>query len=146
MKGKNLLLVAVAVVCLVTAAIIHFYPWKMAAKHPDRIRIHGVCLETKRDVVVTAPIGESAPYLNPQTGKRTVYGWYFCGDCRHRFVPGRRPTTAPAPSTLPVATALRPAGIPVCPLCGGANCGAWNPDDPDQAHPAGDAPLPAKPG
>lgn len=133
---KNLILGAAAVVILGLALLL--YLWRT----PDKSQFTefvapGVDLETGQEVRVTYKLGERAPFLNPATGKRTVYPWYFCEDCQKRFVPELVPSPDGGPPRLPP--------IPTCPLCGGSRAGVWMPDYPDHAQPKGDAPLPKLP-
>lgn len=140
---KNVVLGVVAVVIFGVAAFLYFYPWETAPELPKQFTVHGVCLDTQKEFTVTVPLGEAAPYPNPETGRRTVYPWYFCLECRHRFV--SLPPSATAPAAVPTTGPQRMPGMVVCPLCSSAATGAWQPLDPDEAKPAGDAPLPPLP-
>ncbi len=133
-KTKSVLLGMAAVAMLGVAVGLYLTRSTGGTRIPDEFSIHGVCLETGVDVAVTYRVGERAPFVNPATGQRTVYMWYLCRDCAKRFVPPLVPDPAGGPP--------RPPPIPTCPLCGGSDVVAWNPDDPTQPEPVGDAPLP----
>jgi hypothetical protein len=134
---KNMVLGAAAVVLLAAAAALVFTRGGSArAKYPTGYVVQGVDLETKADVTIHASNKETAPYVNPATGKRTVYPWFFCEECKWRFVPDLVPRPGGGPPKLPM--------IAACPKCGRSGT-PWMPEDPEQAHPAGDAPLPAMP-
>ena len=149
-QHKTLLLL-LAVILLAIAGIKYFYPWDTSAHFPSTKTIYGVCLETKDDVnKMTMPADEQPPYLNPKTKKRTVYPWYFCNDCRNKFayvrsVATTEPATEPSEAPGGVERQSLPPQIAKCPLCKGLNTGSWTPEDPDQAKPAGAAPLPPLP-
>lgn len=131
---KNLVLGTAAVVLLLAAGVLLVTRGGSAqAKYPTGYVVQGVDLETKTDVTIHATNKEVAPFVNPATGKRTVYPWYFCEDCKLRFVPALVPSRTGGPPKLPM--------IPACPKCGHSGT-PWSPEDPEQATPAGDAPLP----
>jgi hypothetical protein len=132
---KNLLLGVGVAVLLAAAGVLFFTRGGNAqAKYPTGYVVQGVDLETKADVTIHATNKESAPFVNPSTGKRTVYPWYFCEECKLRFVPALVASKTGGPPKLPM--------IPACPKCGHSGT-PWSPEDPEQATPAGDVPLPA---
>jgi hypothetical protein len=133
---KNIILGAAAVVILGLAVFLYFWRSPGPSQFNEFVT-PAVDLETGQELRVTYKLGERAPFVNPATGKRTVYPWYFCQDCRKRFVPDLVPSADGGPPRLPA--------IPICPLCGGSRTGGWMREDPDQAEPAGDAPLPKLP-
>jgi hypothetical protein len=94
----------------------------------------GVCLETKKEFEVEASFREVAPFKNPETGRATVYTWWFCNQCKYRFVPA--PQAAP-PHRLPIAAS--------CPHCQSGNTCSWGKGMPEMDAPAGDCPLPPMP-
>jgi hypothetical protein len=138
-SGKKNLLLGAAVVALLAAAGVILVTRGVGggAKYPSGYVVHGVDLETKAELTIHATNKEGAPFVNPATGKRTVYPWFFCEDCRIRFVPDLVPRPDGGPPKLPM--------IPACPKCGKSGT-PWSPELPEQAEPAGDAPLPALPG
>lgn len=134
---KNLLMGGAAVVLLVAAGVITFTRGLSAkAKYPTGYTVQGVDLVTKEELVIQATNDESAPFTNPKTGQRTVYPWHYCPKCNRRFVPQPVPARQGGPPKMPM--------IPACPGCGGPGQ-VWVPEDPEQAQPAGDLPLPAMP-
>lgn len=137
-QTRKIVLGSAALAIIALAVVLYAVRGGADAELSNRFTIRGVCLETGQEVVVTYTVGERAPFVNPATGRRTVYTWYYCRDCNKRFVPELLPASDGGPPRLPV--------IPACPLCGGTNMTGWTPDDPDQAAPAGDAPLPKWPG
>jgi hypothetical protein len=148
-SSKNVILGAIAVVIVVVAVYIYVTQSRVQPQYPSQFTTHAVCLETKKEIELTLPIDEQPPYKNPATGRRTVYPWQFCTDCKYRFVAvGKRPTaaatTAPAgtPTTGPFVRTPQGAVLAVCPHCGGTSTQVWAPDDPEMAEPAGDVPLP----
>ncbi len=135
---KNLVLGGGALVLLAAAAVLLVTRGGGAqAKFPTGYVVHGVDFDTKTEVTIHATNKDAAPYVNPATGKRAVYPWFFCEECRLRFVPALEPSRTGGPPKLPM--------IPACPTCGKAGT-PWSPEDPEQAQPTGDAPLPALPG
>lgn len=85
--------------------------------------MHGVCLRTGNEFTLTVPVSERAPYENPDTGERTVYSWWYCYDCKHRFVP---PPVASRDGGLTAPT------MPACPECGSMSTGAYDPEFADE--------------
>jgi hypothetical protein len=134
---KNLLLGAAAVVMLALA--VYFFATRRPAdaQYPTEYTESTVCLETKEEFPVTSKITERAPFVNPKTGRRTLYPWYFCNNCQYRFVPTAIPSSDGEAPRLPIA--------PTCPHCGAQSASSWDPSSPSQAKPAGTAPLPALP-
>ncbi len=134
---KNLMLGGGAVVLLAAAGVLLLTRGGTGAqaKYPTGYVVHGVDLETKAELTINATNKQGAPFVNPATGKRTVYPWFFCEECRVRFVPElvARPD---GPPKLPM--------IPACPKCGKSGT-PWAPEFEEQAEPAGDAPLPTMP-
>jgi hypothetical protein len=137
-KGKKNLLLGGAAVVLLGAAGVSLVTrtGSARAKFPTGYVVQGVDLETKTDVTIHATNKETAPFVNPATGKRTVYPWFFCEECKWRFVPALVPSRTGGPPKLPM--------IPACPKCGRSGT-PWSPDFPEQAETTGDAPLPAMP-
>ncbi len=107
------------------------------AKYPSEKVVHCKDLKTGEERVVRTAVADPAPYRNPGTGERTLYPLYYCFECKHRFVPAPVPDPAGGPPKPPM--------IPVCTKCGASNSQPWFPEDPELAHPAGDADLPKLP-
>jgi len=134
---RKLLLGGVAVVLFGVAGYLLFVRGGSEAKYPTEYFVHVVDLQTKQEAKINAKMTEAAPYLNPATGQRTFYPWWFCQGCRYRFVP---------PATLGADGAPHLPQMPSCSHCGKMVTGPWIPEgDPDVEKPAGDAPLPALP-
>jgi hypothetical protein len=134
---KNIGLAAVAIVLLGVAGVSFFARGgcKSGAELPSVRRLHCVDLKTGGEYTIEAPMDRVAPFANPSTGELTLYPWYFCNDCKYRFVP------APVPS--PNGPPKLPA-IPSCPHCGSSNCGTWVPEIYESEKVA-DAELPKLP-
>ncbi len=131
--------VAIAVVAVV---IIAFAGYRVltarsggAMKFPDEFTAAGICLNCKQETTITFHPGEKPPYHCEGCGEDAVYPWWFCNDCKYRFIPEliRKPGQPP-----------RPTPYPVCTHCGCADVSGWDPDNPYQV-PQGDAPLPKWP-
>lgn len=132
---KNAVLIGAAIVLLVGAA--GLYAWRSGPEVslPTKYRVRAVCLETHEEFNLNPKLTEQPPFENPKTGKATVYPYWFCRTCKHRFV-GQ---PAGDPPRLPM--------IPRCPKCpDGGEVGGWKWNDPDQANPAGTYELPKLPG
>jgi hypothetical protein len=134
---KNLLLGAAAVVMLALAVYIYRTRPPADAQYPTECTVSTVCLETKEEVSVTSKMTERAPFVNPKTGRRTLYPWYFCNNCKFRFVPTPIPSSDGEAPRLPIA--------PTCPHCGAQSACSWDQSSPSQAKPAGTAELPKVP-
>jgi len=134
---KNIILVIVAVVLLAIAAVSFYLRSGEQTEIPNQYRIHGVCLETHKEFTLTVKASDAMPFVNPETGRRTVYTWWFCADCRHRFIPELVASPDGGPPHY------RP--FPLCTNCGSNCTGTWFPEDPEQEHPDGDGPLPPLP-
>jgi hypothetical protein len=129
---------AAAVVMLAIAAYLFATHRSSEAQYPSHYTVQTVCLATGEEFPVTSKVTEREPYANPKTGRRTLFPWYFCYNCKYRFVPTPIPSAGGEPPRLPM--------VPTCPHCGNQGGSSWDPSDPAQAHPAGTAPLPKVPG
>jgi hypothetical protein len=74
--------------------------------------------ETHQEFTLTVGMAEAAPFKNPETGEKTLYPWYFCHECKHRFL-----RSAHAATTQPASP--HPIEAPQCPGCGSWDCGTW---------------------
>ena len=96
----------------------------------------GVCLSCKAEGEVTYPRAEVAPHRCPKCDAQAFYPFYFCFECKKRFVPALVQRQAGEPLRLPLGVA--------CTSCGGSNVSPFLPNQPEY-EPAGDAPLPKWP-
>jgi DNA-directed RNA polymerase subunit RPC12/RpoP len=96
----------------------------------------GICLSCKTEGEVTYPRGEVAPHRCPKCGAQAFYPYYFCFDCKKRFVPALVQRQPGEPLRLPLGIA--------CTSCGSSNVSPFLPNEPDY-EPVGDAPLPKWP-
>jgi hypothetical protein len=134
---KNALLIGAAVIMLGFAAYRFLFSGGAEAKFPSEYTVQAVCLETQENLQIKYKPDQIAPFVNPKTGKRTVYPWYFCLTCKYKFVPDLVPAPDGGPPRMPV--------VPTCKHCGGQKAGSWNPQDPEEATPAGVCELPKLP-
>ena len=96
---------------------------------------YGVCLNCKQEAIVTFGANELPPYHCEACGEDAFYLWWYCRECKYRFIPDliRKPGQPP-----------RPNPYPRCTHCGCSDVCGWDPDNPYQV-PQGDAPLPKWP-
>lgn len=137
-EKKNILLGCGAVLVLLVAGAMYFRTSSGALPTISKFRAAAVALDTKQELTVSFKPDEPPPWVNPATGKRTVYPWWYCLDCKYRFVP----PLVPNPNGGPPSS----AGRSNCPHCGSANTTGWRPEELEPEKPAGDAPLPTLPG
>lgn len=136
-NSKNFVMLAGGLGVIGLAIVLFVVRESPEAKYPTKVYGKGVCLETKAEIDYVREQGQYPPFVNPATGRRTVYPWWYCPACNKRFVPALIPARDGGPPRM-----QQP---PSCPLCGSGSVGGWYPADPDQASPAGDAPLPEMP-
>jgi hypothetical protein len=129
---KNLILVGLSVVIFATAGAIGFWATRGKPRFAELYLINGVCLSCLWDGEASYKANEGQPAVCPSCNKRAVYEWYYCQDCRKRFVPALDRSTNP-PTVPPFSP---------CPGCYCTNVGAWDPRFPEQAVPRGELPLP----
>ena len=130
---KSAVLGGVALVVLGGAAYLFFKP-RAAVSFPTRYTIEGVCLACHAQDRVDAKLTDPPPHRCSKCGQSAIFGWYYCQDCKKRFVPN--PVKSADRISLPV--------IPSCGGCGSQRVSQYASDDPEQT-PAGDAPLPKWP-
>jgi hypothetical protein len=135
-KIKKIVMLGLAVVAFVAAGVLLMTRSSSEAKYPTSFVTNAVDLVDKSEAKLSLAMGELLPYKNPKTGQKTMFPWYYCPECNKRFVP---PPTKRADGIVALPM------IPTCPLCDSRACSVWNPADPEQAKPAGDAPLPKMP-
>ena len=135
-SNKKVWLSVVAVVVLGFAGYRLFFRSTEAYSYPDRFTGHGVCLACGQESTIEYPAMSQPPYECQGCGEKTVYLWWFCDDCRYRFIPDLVPGKPGEPP--------KPNPYPVCTHCRCMHITSWDPDNPYQA-PEGDAPLPKWP-
>lgn len=127
----------VALALLLVAALVVLVFWRSTPRAiPSTLATHGVCLSCKKSGVQKHAVNQIFPIKCESCGAEAFYGWYFCFDCRHRFVPElvKRPGEPPR---YPITIS--------CPKCKNTNVCGIVPQDERQANPAGDLPLPKWP-
>jgi DNA-directed RNA polymerase subunit RPC12/RpoP len=132
---RNLWLGGIAVVLLAFAAYRVFSGTSGKPDLPDRYTGYGVCLACGQDLTVVYEKDQAQPLRCDACGEEAVYLWWFCNDCRYRFIPEliREPGQPP-----------RPTPYPVCTHCNCTAVAGWNPDNPNMV-PEGQARLPRWP-
>ncbi len=103
----------------------------------DRLVVHGVCLACREEGAAAAPWGEQAPYACPKCQVKGVYPWWYCQECRRRFVPALVERDAGEPLRLPAVVA--------CTGCQSAYVSPYLPEHAQLEPPVGDVPPPAWP-
>jgi hypothetical protein len=131
---RNGVLVGVVIIALGIVGYLSFGSGRGAAGVPSQYVTSAVCLACQKETEVKHARGELAPWTCRFCGKNAVYPWFYCSNCKKRFVPN---LTRPEPGGP-----LRTPTVPVCPACGSQNVGLYMPGLTDE-KPAGDAPLPA---
>ncbi len=108
-----------------------------SAQYPETYRVNGVCLACKQEGRLEPKTAETRPYECPHCSERTFYPWYFCSDCKMKFVPDlvKNPGGG-KPHGLPP--------VPACSECGSIHVGTYFPSDPEQVA-TGTAELPELP-
>ena len=134
---RNLAYGGGAVGILAVAVVLFVLRGGMESNLPTEVTAQCVCLETKQEFSLNYGLRDRPPLENPDTGRRTVFPWWYCQKCNKRFVPNLIPGRGGGPPRTPP--------IPSCPLCGSNRVGVWNPRNPESAEPDGDAPLPELP-
>lgn len=137
-EGKRNIIYGGGAVLLLALAVVLF-AWRggSGANLPAELTARCVCLETHQEFTLKYGVRDAPPLVNPNTGRRTVYPWWYCPECNKRFIPDLVPDPRGGPP--------KPPPIPSCPLCGSNRVGTWDPAIPEQANPDGDAPLPELP-
>jgi hypothetical protein len=132
---RNTWLGIIAAILIAFAGYRLFFGASQRVDLPDTFTGHGVCLACEEESLIVYQKGEREPFPCEACGQRSVYAWWFCDDCRHRFVPElvRQPDEPP-----------RPTPFPYCTRCGCRGVAGWEPDNPYMA-PEGDAELPKWP-
>jgi hypothetical protein len=138
MKKRDVILGIVAAVVAVLALVLYVVRSGSQTDVDYAGEMQGVDLATGEEVVLGSVdfVAERPPYVNPATGERTVYPWFFDTDTGRRFVPQLQPSPD-GPPRLPVVI-QSPAG----------NAGTpWYPGIAEdyEVEPGPDYPLPALP-
>ncbi len=130
---RNGLLVGSAVVALAVAAVL-FARGRTAGQLPSQYTTRGICLACQKESESRHALTDIPPFVCPHCGKAAVYPWYYCYDCKKRFVPDLVRMEPGRPLRVPTWTSCP------CPNCRSAQVTQWDPSFQGQA--AGDAPLP----
>lgn len=137
MNTRNLVLGAVVVLCL-GGALLMFARGSSTGAPPtgDEFTCIGVCMACEFDGECTYARGEPAPHKCSKCGELAVYPWFYCSECRARFVPrlGRGDTSEPP----------RLPEVIRCPNCGHSGVMPYTPALHD-AEGFTDLPLPEWP-
>lgn len=134
---KNLVLGGVAVVLLLASTWFTCSHESPQARLPDEFTSYGVCLETGDEVTAVYGADQRAPWVNPSTGRRTVYPWYYCRECQTRFVPELQPDRAGGLPRVPV--------VAICPECGSQKTVPWTKEGMFAQEPKKTIPPPPMP-
>lgn len=106
-------------------------------KYPRQLTVDGVCLACKQEVKARIKaVSDFAPYDCPNCKEMAVYPWFYCDNCRKRFVP----------ELIPGAGHDGKPALPAAPKCSGCRSNLVMQYIPGfSPPPAGDAPLPKWP-
>jgi DNA-directed RNA polymerase subunit RPC12/RpoP len=133
---RNIVLAGLAIGLFIVAGVI-FSRSDASADYPSTYMLDGVCLQCKQDGRLQLKTAQIPPYECPHCHERAFYPWFYCSDCKVKFVPNlvKNPGGG-RPHGLPV--------VPMCSECGGPHVGNYIPTDPEQS-PTGVADLPGLP-
>lgn len=132
-KGQRNLLLGGIAVAAIAVAILLFARGRGSSALPKEYTIWGVCLACQEEAETTQPLADYAPFECPHCSQHAVYNWFYCYDCKKRFVPDLGRPDPGGPLRLP--TGLR------CRACRSDYVGQYDPQLPTQ-DPVGTAPLP----
>jgi DNA-directed RNA polymerase subunit RPC12/RpoP len=132
---RNMLLGGVAAILLAFAGYRVFFGATGKPELPDMYTSYGICLACGQEATVVHSKDQREPFHCEACGHDAVYSWWFCDDCRYRFIPEliRRPGEPP-----------RPTPFPVCTHCNCKGVAGWDPENPNMV-PEGQAKLPEWP-
>ncbi len=133
-QQRNALMGGLAIIAIAAAAVVFFTFRGGREKISEQFTGNGVCLACQWDGEFSYARDDRAPYVCPDCGDQAVYLWYYCNDCKHRFVPELDRSTVPP---------RIPIGV-TCTNCGGRHVTQYIPKAMLEP-PAGDAKLPAWP-
>ena len=133
-QTRNFVLGAVAIVALGAAAFLYARGSGGGSMLPREYKMKGVCLACQKEGEYTIAARTAAPYKCKECGKEAVYPFYYCFNCKKRFVPDLVRLQPGGPLRLPPETKCP------CPTCQSTDIGQWV-ADATQA-PTGTAPLP----
>lgn len=106
-------------------------------KYPQELTVDGVCLACKHEVKARIKAtSEFAPYECPLCKEVAVYPWFYCDNCRMRFVP----------ELIPGAGHDGKPALPASPKCTSCKSNLVTQYIPGfHPQPAGNAPFPKWP-
>jgi hypothetical protein len=135
-QTKQLALGLVALGAFGVAAYLVFGRSNARVEIGEKFSEAGVCLSCKAEGQVSYPREEPAPHRCPKCSEHAFYPYYFCNDCKYRFVPALVAGPAGTPPHMPLGVA--------CTHCQSGSAGPWFADQPGY-EPAGTMPLPKWP-
>ncbi len=135
-KSQRQLLFVVIIIVGFGGAAYGLFGRKAGPSSAKQFTETGICLSCKTEAQVTYPRAEAAPHRCPKCGGQAFYPYYFCFDCKKRFVPALVQRQSGEPLRLPLGMA--------CTSCGSASVSPFLPNQPDYES-VGDAPLPKWP-
>jgi hypothetical protein len=135
-QKKPVVLGLVAVAAFGVSAYLVFGRGSPAIEIGKSFTENGVCMSCKAESQLAYPREEIAPHRCPKCGEQAFYPYYFCNDCKYRFVPALVTGSAGTPPRMPLGVS--------CTHCQSSSAGPWFADQPDY-QPAGTMPLPKWP-
>lgn len=134
-QQRNIVLGVISAVCLVAALIVFLSNRGQNRVMADEYITLCVCLACQQECDIRHGPLELVPFTcpNPDCGEAAVYPWYFCNDCKRRFVP--------QPLMREPGGPLRPPATITCTACGSVSITPYAPEWLKE-EPIGDAPLP----
>ena len=136
MQKKQLVLGIVALLAFGIAGYLVFGRSSRVVEIAKNFTEYGVCLSCKAEGQVTYPREEIAPHRCPKCGQQAFYPYYYCNDCKYRFVPALVNAGADSPPRIPLSI--------ICTHCRSESTSPWFADD-RAYEPAGTMPLPKWP-
>lgn len=127
----------IAVVAITLATILFLRNASDHRKYPQELTVDGVCLNCKQEVKARVQAtSDFAPYDCPSCKDTSVYPWFYCDNCRKRFVP----------ELIPGAGKNGKPALPIAPKCTACKSNLVLQYIPGfSSPPVGDTPLPKWP-
>ena len=134
-SNRKVWLTIISVTVLVVAGYRLIFGSTGKPKLPDTYTAYGICLACKQEATILHQKDDPQPFLCQGCGEQAVYTWWYCNDCRYRFIPELIRTPGEPPHPTP---------YPTCTHCSCNSVSGWDPENPDQAR-GHDAKLPKWP-
>lgn len=131
---RNLVLGGIAAACIAIAAW-RFFQERNAGALPSEYTVKAVCMTCRAEVECTQTLRTRPPLPCPKCSAKTAVPWFYCPDCKKRYVP-RFVKGEDGVVRMPI--------VPACSGCGSARGQPYEPNDPEH-KPTGDVPPPALP-